>query len=238
MKVALYTTVGHLSLNVDFQMGPHASVLIGPNGAGKTTLLLTLLGKIKPQKGFVRLGNDTLVDIQGGIDLPIEKRHLGYVPQNYALFPHLTVKENISFAVKSAQGKDTDVEAALEQLSLVSLASRRVATLSGGEKQRVALARALSVKPRALLLDEPLAALDLTARRHVRAFLATTLQRLGIPSLVVTHDVEDAKAIGQQLLALESGRLTQQGTWDTFVQKPATPFVAEFVAAAATTPPK
>jgi molybdate transport system ATP-binding protein len=214
-------------------------VVVGPNGAGKTSLLSLLLGVLPCEHARIQVGDAVLLDTGAGIDVPLEERRLGYVPQDYALFPHLSVAENIAFAVRSGwRGRrqsplevDQQVNAALRQLGVTQLGGRSPQMLSGGEKQRVALARALSVRPRALLLDEPLAALDVHARREVRTSLAETLKALGLPTIVVTHDPADARLLGQRIMVLESGRVTQVGAWAELVDRPASRFVEEFVAA-------
>lgn len=225
------------TLNIDVELDTHGGtlVLIGPNGAGKTSLLALLLGLIPAEYARIEVAGSVLVDPAAGLALPVEARRLGYVPQDYALFPHLTVRENVAFAVHSAarpqeraQAADR-IDAALRDLGVSELAARRTQSLSGGEKQRVALARALSISPRALLLDEPLAALDVHARREVRGFLATTLRSLALPTLIVTHDPADARALGDRIAVLEAGRLTQVGTWDELVRQPQSQFIAEFV---------
>lgn len=193
-------------------------VIVGPNGSGKTTLLLALLGALRPTRGRVEVGGTVLFDSEARVDVPVEERRVGFVPQDYALFPHLTVEENVGFSGGAGPLKD---------LGLEPLRARKPATLSGGEKQRVALARALAVSPRALLLDEPLAALDVQSRRTVRAFLAGWLKQLGLPTLVVTHDPQDAKALGGDIAVLEAGRIVQRGTFEALAANPATPFVAE-----------
>jgi molybdate transport system ATP-binding protein len=186
----------------------------------------------------VSIGDTVLLDTAASVDVPTEQRRLGYVPQDYALFPHLSVQENIDFALASQPAPPGRVERAqrvqamLHDLGLGALAQRRTRALSGGEKQRVALARALSVGPRALLLDEPLAALDVHSRHEVRAFLAGYLTKLALPTLVVTHDAEDARALGHRIAVLEAGKITQAGTWAELAAKPASRFVAEFVASA------
>ncbi len=237
LDVTLTAQVGRLLLDVAFQSGSGTLVLLGPNGAGKTTLLSLLLGVLRPSSGRIRAGDTVLYDSESAqrVDVPVESRRLGYVPQDYALFPHLTVRQNVAFAWRSAcRGSNEEeaaaVDTALKDLGIQSLADRRPGTLSGGEKQRVALARAIAISPRALLLDEPLAALDVHARDEVRTFLAHTLARLAIPSIVITHDPEDARRLGQTILVLEEGRVTQQGTWEELTRSPATPFVARFVA--------
>jgi molybdate transport system ATP-binding protein len=157
------------------------------------------------------------------------------VPQDYALFPHLSVAQNVEFALGSWQrqlpraARRERAHALLADLHLQAFADRRPDTLSGGEKQRVALARVLAVEPRALLLDEPLAALDIGARREVRAFLATYLAKLDLPTLVVTHDPADARALGQRIAVLEAGRIVQVGSWDELATQPASAFVRELI---------
>jgi len=239
LRAELTARVGSLVVDVALDTAPGTLVLVGPNGAGKTTLLSLLLGVLPAARGRVQVGDRVLFDSAASVDVPVERRAIGYVPQDYALFPHLTVHGNVTFALGSAAPRppratrDARAAALLAELGLGDLADRRPDTLSGGEKQRVALARALSVEPRALLLDEPLAALDVASRREVRAFLATLLARLAIPAIVVTHDPRDARALGQRIAVLEAGRITQIGTWDELSAEPGTPFVRELVASAA-----
>ena len=228
--------VGAMELRVALTAARAPLVLAGPNGAGKTSVLLFVLGVLRPHAGRVAVGERVLFDAGARIDVPTEERRIGYVPQDYALFPHLTVVENVEFALdcggaRLARGPRRDAALALlAELEVAALAGRRPATLSGGERQRVALARALAVSPQALLLDEPLAALDVGARRQVRAFLAGYLARLGLPAIVVTHDPADAFALGERIAVIEAGRLVQVGSADELRAAPASPFVAEFVA--------
>jgi molybdate transport system ATP-binding protein len=228
--------IGALTLALDLEAAAGPLVVVGPNGAGKTSLLLMLLGLLTPDTGAIELGERVLFDAARGVDVPVEGRELGYVPQDYALFPHLSVRENIRFALQCRGGlppggAEQRMAQVLAELKLTALAQRRVTALSGGEKQRVALARALSVQPRALLLDEPLAAFDVAARRQTRAFLAEYLRRLELPTIVVTHDAADARALGARILVLEAGRIVQTGSWAELQARPASDFVAEFVQA-------
>jgi molybdate transport system ATP-binding protein len=225
----LSARVGSLQLDAEIAADAGPLVLIGPNGAGKTSLLSLLLGALPPAQARIVIGDRVLVDSDRGIALPIGARRLGYVPQDYALFPHMTVRENVAFAMHCAGLRGVGVDSSLAELGVESLAERRPATLSGGEKQRVALARALSVAPRALLLDEPLAALDVHARREVRKLLASTLERLALPTIIVTHDPIDARELGTRIAVLEAGKITQLGTWAELAAKPESHFVAEFV---------
>lgn len=224
---------GRLALDVELTLGAGPLVLVGPNGAGKTSVLLCLLGVLQPEAGRIQVGERVLFDSEQGIDVPLEARQLGYVPQDYALFPHLSVRHNLEFALRSSGVKGQEVGeralGVLGDLELTRLAERRATQLSGGEKQRVALARALCVRPRALLLDEPLAAFDVSARRETRAFLAHYLQQLELPTLVVTHDAADARALGERIAVLEAGRIVQSGSWAQLEAQPASDFVREFL---------
>jgi molybdate transport system ATP-binding protein len=207
--------------------------VIGPNAAGKTSLISLILGALPGARGSVRAGETALFDSERGIDLPVEARRLGYVPQDYALFTHLSVRQNVEFALASGPlagaARRERADERLRELGLEQHAERRVMALSGGEKQRLALARALAIGPRALLLDEPLAALDVASRREVRAFLRQSLAKLGLPALLVTHDPADARELGQSILVLEAGKIVQRGSWAELERAPATAFVEHFV---------
>lgn len=235
LAVELTAQVGRLELVVELETGPGTLVVIGPNAAGKTSLLSLILGALPAASGSVRVGPICLFDSERGLDVPVEARRLGYVPQHYALFPHLTVRENVEFALRSgplrlaAKGRRDQANERLRALGLEHHAERRVNGLSGGEKQRLALARALAIDPCALLLDEPLAALDVTSRRDVRAFLRQSLSELGLPALLVTHDPADARELGERILVLEAGKILQRGTWDELARAPASAFVERFV---------
>ena len=235
LSAHLVGRVGRLSIDVALRTARGPLVIVGPNGAGKTSLLLMLLGVYAPDRGRITLGDLRLFDSEAGVDVPVEARRIGYVPQDYALFPHRDGVGNVALALASAPlglGRDERRDrslAMLRALGIEHLAHRRADTLSGGEKQRVALARALSVEPRALMFDEPLAALDVHARREVRAFLSGWLRELAIPTLIVTHDPDDVRALGVHIVVLEEGRVVQSGPWDDLVRRPATPFVAELV---------
>lgn len=234
-RATVQARVGALTLDVDLAGGPEPLALVGPNGSGKTTLLRLLAGALTPARGHIEVGGATLFCSDRGVDLPIERRRVGFVPQGFGLFPHLSVLDNVAFGLSTgparrpAAARREAALAVLAALDVAHLARRLPARLSGGEQQRVALARALVTDPALLLLDEPLSALDATRRRAVRAFLAAQLRALGRPSLVVTHDARDVAALGATVCVLEGGRLVQRGSLEALRARPATDFVAEFV---------
>lgn len=236
LSVAVKAKVGILRLDVQFEIGAETLVLVGPNGAGKSSLLSVLLGVHPIDEGRIVVNDQPVFDSNTKLNVPIEQRRIGYVPQSYALFPHQNVRENIGFAVGSAasqlskSARQLRVDGLLRELELEDLSERNPTTLSGGERQRVALARALSIGPQALLLDEPLSALDVSSRDAVRAFLVTYLQSVSLPTIVVTHDPWEARRLGQRILVLEGGRISQSGTWEELARLPASPFVRWFTA--------
>jgi molybdate transport system ATP-binding protein len=238
LSARLSARVGKLAIDVELSTGKGTLVLVGPNGAGKTSLLSLLLGVLPVERGFISVGSALLLDTERRVSVPVEQRQLGYVPQDYGLFPHLTVAENIAFALSCTRPRLDRAErkhkltAVLDELALGGHAERLPHALSGGEKQRVALARVMCLAPRALLLDEPMAALDVHSRREVASALAASLAAMALPALVVTHDADEARALGQRVAVLEAGRITQCGSWDELVAAPASSFVERFVASA------
>jgi molybdate transport system ATP-binding protein len=188
------------------------TVLFGPSGSGKTTILRCLAGLDRPQEGFIRFGDEVWFDAAAGIERPPQLRRLAYVSQDYALFPHLTVEQNIRFGMDGATANARDrVGTILRTVYLEGMAARLPAQLSGGERQRVALGRALARDPRLILLDEPLAALDLPLRAPMRRELRQFLRSVDVPSVVVTHDRVDALTLGDRLAVLSAGRIRQIG---------------------------
>jgi molybdate transport system ATP-binding protein len=194
--------------------------VIGPSGAGKTTLLRLIAGLEHPQTGVVECrGERWLGD---GTWVPPEARRVGFVFQDYALFPHMSVHANVAFEAR------VDVEELLERLRIAHLAAARPGRLSGGERQRVALARALAIGPRALLLDEPLAALDPSTRSAVAAELAQVIDEAAVPTIVVTHSYEEAVMFADRVAVMDRGTIVQHGRAAEVVEAPASAFVAEF----------
>ena len=212
-------------LAVGLDVAAETVALVGPSGAGKTSILRAISGLLRPERGRVALGQDTWLDTGSGVDLPPEKRRVGLVFQEYALFPHMTVRANVGF------GGSERVDELLERFGIAALEDARPATISGGERQRVALARALARDPGVLLLDEPLSALDAHTRRRVRSELREVLLELGLPTLIVTHDFEDATSLADRVGVLVDGRLLQVGSPSELVAAPADAFVAGFTGA-------
>lgn len=224
LEAAVAATRGSFDLEVAFATGGTLAI-VGPNGAGKSTLLAAVAGLVD-STGTILLGDRRLDD------LPPETRRVGYVFQDYLIFPHLTVLENVAFGPRSlGRGRvaaRATAAAWLDRLGIPELAHRRPAQLSGGQAQRVALARALATGPELLLLDEPLAALDVEVRDDVRESLAAHLADWGGLTIVVTHDRADAAALARDILVLERGRLAQRGTLEQLAAAPATPWIERF----------
>jgi molybdate transport system ATP-binding protein len=231
LDVSIQGQVGALALDVAFVAGAVPLVMVGPNGSGKTTALMMILGALRPRRGRVALGGVALFDGARGVDVPVERRRIGYVPQRYALFPHLSVLGNVAYGVVAASRAErlARAEETLRDLDASALAGRSPAQLSGGELQRVALARALAPRPGALLLDEPLAALDVAIRRDVRRFLAERVRAWSIPTVVVTHDRADAEALDGQVVVVERGAVAQRGRLADLAADPRTDFVRQLM---------
>ena len=219
-RLDLTVPVRGFDVEVALDVGPETVALVGPSGAGKTTVLRAIAGLIEPTRRLVAANGEVWFDSERGINRRPEERAVGYVFQEYALFPHLSVERNVGFS----GGDSGDL---LERLGIGELAKAKPSELSGGERQRVALARALARKPRILLLDEPMAALDPHTRGRVRAELRTLLRELGLPSILVTHDFLDAAALADRIAVLVEGRIVQTGSAEELIASPATPFVAE-----------
>jgi molybdate transport system ATP-binding protein len=219
IDVALQLTVSDrrrsFSLDLAFCTAAPVVALYGPSGAGKSLALQAMAGLLPTHAGHVRIGGRTLFDSQAGIHLPPERRGIGYLFQHYALFPHLTVRENVAFGLTSwrrplAAADARRVDELIESFGLQAMAGSRPATLSGGQQQRVALARALAYGPSALLLDEPFAALNPMLRQQLRNELKAVRKRWGIPVVMITHDVDDVLALADLACLVDNGRVQRE----------------------------
>ena len=210
LEVAVVKRFAGFTLDVAFSSDAALTALLGPSGSGKSMTLRAVAGAVRPDAGRIGVDGETLFDAARGVDLEPQARRVGYVPQHYALFPHLDVVGNVGFGLQDRRGPDARrrIGELLELVGLTGLERRRPHQLSGGQQQRVALARALIVRPRMLLLDEPFAALDATLREPLRATLLELQRALGFRALLVTHDPADAALAGHRLL-FERGRVVE-----------------------------
>jgi molybdate transport system ATP-binding protein len=200
------------TLDVDLAWDERVLVLFGPSGAGKSTLFEVALGLHAETRPLVRLGGAVLDDPSAGRTTPLEQRGLGWVPQDALLFPHLCVEGNLRFGARPERSGAPPLERVIEVLELGALLGRRVDEISGGERQRVAIGRALASAPRALLLDEPLASLDLALRARVLPYLLRVRDELGLPILYITHDPDEALIVGDRVAVIDAGRVVAEGS--------------------------
>ncbi len=220
---------GDFELDVAFALRHGITILFGASGAGKTTLLDCIAGLPTLDSGRVTVGERVLFDSERRINVPARSRNIGYVFQDLALFPHLNVESNVGYGLAGIEPQERElrVSRALASLGIAELRKRRPAQLSGGERQRVALARALVTQPCLLLLDEPLAALDLPIRMKIADDLRRSIQNLPIPVLYVTHSRDEVFMLGERLLVMEQGRLIAQGTPHEVMSAPQSETVAQ-----------
>ena len=221
---------GVCDISLELQQGAFLSIL-GPSGCGKTTLLRIIAGLEYADSGQI------LFDDLDVTNIPVQKRHIGFMFQHYALFRHKNIADNIAFGLtllpKSERPSKTDIKKRvaelLELVQLPQLANAYPHQLSGGQRQRIALARALAVKPKLLLLDEPFGALDAKVRKELRTWLKNIHHELGITSIMVTHDQEEARAISDEIVVMNHGRIEQVGTSEQLLNQPANSFVRDFL---------
>jgi molybdate transport system ATP-binding protein len=217
------------TLDVDFALSPGVTILFGASGAGKTTLLDCLAGLTRPDSGHIAFANESWFDERLRINIPVRARGIGYVFQDLALFPHLSVEQNVQYGISrlDASERRARTDAVLESFRIAHLRRRKPGEISGGERQRVALARALVTDPRLLLLDEPLAGLDAPTKSKIVDDLRAWNSAHRIPILYVTHDREEVFALGERVLALENGRIIAQGTPHEVMTAPRQELVAQ-----------
>ena len=213
-KMKLRGRHGSFALGADFESSSRHLVLFGASGSGKTLTLSAIAGLVRPDEGHISIGGDVLFDSQKKIFRPARTRHIGYLLQDYALFPHLSALDNVGFALSGPFGwlsreARRQSLALLERFEVAHLADRRPDEMSGGQRQRVALARALAASPRILLLDEPFSALDPLLRIRMRKEIRTVLDELDIPVVIITHDPDDVEAFADTLVVYSQGRTRQ-----------------------------
>lgn len=212
----LQTGSHRFHLQMQIQSPSRRMVLLGGSGSGKTLTIRSIAGLLRPDRGHVRVAGNTLFDSAVGIDLPPQQRNMGYLFQDYALFPHLNVRQNVAFGLRhgwrnpSPRRAPQVVEDWLDTLGLQPMARLMPHALSGGQRQRVALARALVTHPHALLLDEPFSALDPALRQALRLELDELQRRLQVPMVLITHDLEDARVLGEHVIHLQQGRVVRE----------------------------
>lgn len=212
-ELRLQSRERRFDLDMRFDSSQQRIVLFGPSGAGKSVTLQVVAGLLRPASGRIAIGERVLYDSRKGIDVPPRERRIGYVLQDHALFPHLSVRNNIAFGLRCLRRPWLDaaarrrVDAMLALFELEPLAAMRPQALSGGQRQRVALARALIVEPSLLLLDEPFAALDARLRQRMREQLRELQQRIGIPMLLISHDLQDVRSLAETLVVIDQGRV-------------------------------
>lgn len=228
------TFVGRASITAQLRCAldpPSVTILFGPSGSGKTTILRCLAGLEQPEEGTISVGEELWFDAANRVTVPPQARRLGYMAQDYALFPNYTVEGNIAYGLTglSAQEKKARVDEVLHLLQIESMAQQNPTQLSGGQQQRVALARAIARRPRLLLLDEPLSALDTPMRARLCKDLRTLLTQLAIPSVVVTHDWTEALVLGDHMAVIDNGRMLQTGTPQDVFSRPINAEVAHVV---------
>ncbi|PKL70278.1 MAG: ABC transporter [Methanomicrobiales archaeon HGW-Methanomicrobiales-1] len=233
MDIVVKKALRDFVLDVDIQMPDGGTlVLLGENGAGKSTILNLVAGLMTPDVGHIRIGSETFIDTATRTCIPAESRGTGYVFQNYALFPHMTMYENIAYGLRIRHLPRDEIDARVRnlagQLGLLGICDEMVGKLSGGQRQRVALLRALAVKPNCLLLDEPFSALDVRTQVQMREELKEVLSAAKIPAIIVTHDLRDAVALGDRICLMEQGKIVLCGDADAILQKGRHPFIDQF----------
>jgi molybdate transport system ATP-binding protein len=200
-------TQGAFQLSAKVRIEARAAALFGPSGAGKTTILDAIAGLRTPRRGSIAVNGRVLYSSDGGINVPPHHRHVGYVPQDVALFPHMLVRGNLLYGRHPRVSSKPDLDRVVRMLEIDGLLDRRVTDLSGGERQRVALGRALMSGPSLLLLDEPLAAIDAPLRRRILPYLQRVRDELTVPIVYVSHDREEVEELADEVVMLEAGRV-------------------------------
>ncbi len=233
LEVGIRKRLGDFTLDVSFTVGDELVAIFGPSGSGKTLTLQCLAGLLRPDAGRIAFNGRVVFDAAHGVDVPPQRRRVGYVFQNYALLPHLTVWDNIAYGLHrlSRAERDERVQKMIAAMRLAGLERRRPAELSGGQQQRVALARALVTEPQLLLLDEPFSALDSAIRSRLHGELLRLLRGLPITTVLVTHNLLEAYALSEKMIVYDAGKVLQIGPREEVLRRPASRAVARFTGA-------
>ena len=229
LEVAIRKSLPGFTLDVEWSAGDGVAALFGPSGAGKTLTLQCLAGLVRPDAGRIVVDGQVLFDSVAGIDVPPQRRRVGYVFQGYALFPHLTVRGNVGFGLRDRTERRRREDEVLARLGLEAFAERYPRELSGGQRQRVALGRALATDPALLLLDEPLSALDLPLRQALRDELRGILTGWGTAAVLVTHDLAEAYRLGDRIVVYEEGHVIQAAPRAELLWQPSSRSVARIM---------
>jgi molybdate transport system ATP-binding protein len=221
LQVRVQARLGAFELDAAFEGASHGvTVLFGPSGAGKSSVLAAVAGALKPGSGRIALDGAALYDSAAGVDMPMQRRRIGWVFQDARLFPHLSVEANLRYGQRRAAPGPIGWDAVVRVLGIAALLARKPRDLSGGERQRVGLGRALLSQPRLLLMDEPLAALDAARRAEILPFLETVKTGFGVPILYVTHSLAEAIRLGDRMAVMRDGRVVAQGPLAQIVSRP------------------
>jgi molybdate transport system ATP-binding protein len=222
IRVLIKKKLKDIMLDVLFESTQKRVVLFGPSGSGKSSILKMITGFMKPKEGYINIRGNTFFDSKNKINISINKRKIGYLPQNYVLFPNMNIRDNIFYGCKFLDYiKDNNVfDAIIEKLEVRELFLNYPETLSGGQKQRVALARALFINPSILLLDEPFSALHTSIRDSLRELVIDISDEFDLPAILVTHDLDEAYVFGEWVIIIDNGKVIEQGTKDDIFKRP------------------
>ncbi len=221
IEIAIEKRLGKFDLSVNFSVNKSKCVIFGSSGSGKSSLLKMIAGFYNPDYGSIKINDRIFFSSEKKINLSIQRRNVGYLPQEYTLFPNMTIKENIEYGIKKRKLKDKmGIENLAERFNIVNCLDRYPYEISGGQKQRAALARALIVKPDILLLDEPFSALDKPIREELRELVADVAKTFSIPVLFVTHDLEEAFVFGEEIVIIKDGRVVEFGDKEAVFENP------------------
>jgi molybdate transport system ATP-binding protein len=220
------------TLDVDINGNGGVMVLMGSNGSGKTTVLNIAAGIMRPDSGLIEAYGEMFFDSGSGTDVPMEDRNVGYMFQNYALFPHMSVYDNVAFGLRMKKASSEEVEervrAELEEVGMWALKGAKAARLSGGQKQKVALARCLATRPSLLLMDEPLSALDIEMQASMRNYIKRRVSEERIPAVIVTHSLLDAVELGDRVIVMDKGKAAASGGPEDILKKGSNKFIDNF----------